>query len=112
MAETFEALNDYTLGTTVTLGSTSSWARGITRLFNFKAQQVTTVSFEWMSNSNGNAVANTTSVQNFADVESKDEIRAMHAKLLELNGKPPAIEDILPDTGKKNLRLPANTQVG
>ena len=45
--------------------------------------------------SSGSAsVALASHTQNFADVQSPDEILRMHAKLLELGGHPPAAEEL------------------
>ncbi|MDE1152970.1 MAG: hypothetical protein PW788_10575 [Micavibrio sp.] len=87
---------------------------GYTRIFNFLAREVTTVTRDWVSEGRGSSAAGTSSVsssshiQSFDDLPSDLEIRHMHAKLLELGGKPPALEDILPNTiGKKPGRLRA-----
>jgi hypothetical protein len=87
--ETFEKVNDYTLCASTELGHNAAWAHKITRLFNFRAAQVTTVYREWISNSNGSTVTSQMVMQNFGDVESQDEIRAMREKLVELGGNPP-----------------------
>jgi hypothetical protein len=88
----------------------SEWGGArLTQLFNFRARQVTTVyerggveSYriprgEYSNYENGKSVAVTASlqVQNFRDIEGEAEIEAMHAKLTELGGKPPAINSLV-----------------
>lgn len=122
MKESFDKINDYTLRQTLTEpeqilpGYTSGLkvhAR-ITRLFNFMAAQITTVTRDMTYESRGgdaggsSSVATQTSIQNFSDVQSGLEIRAMHQKLIELKGKPPALDDILRGMGKKPAGLGAN----
>jgi hypothetical protein len=77
----------------------------LTKTFNFASQQVTTTTREYLylmptytgnsTYSSGSAsVALASHTQNFADVQSPDEILRMHAKLLELGGHPPAAEEL------------------
>lgn len=87
--ENFEKINDYTLCASTELGHNAAWSHKLTRVFNFKAAQVTTVYREWISNSNGSTVTSQMSLQNFSDVESQEEIRDMREKLIELGGNPP-----------------------
>jgi hypothetical protein len=103
MADGFEKLNDYTLRVTDDLGHNSNWGQGLTRLFNFKAGQVTTVFREWISTSNGAALTSQMQVQNFSDVESQDEIREMRGKLIELGGNPPPFGQELGKTKALNF---------
>lgn len=105
--ETFTVENPYTLRVDRDHFSYSSQSRGITREFNFKARQVTTVYHDQLRTSNGVAVTSQMAVQNFCDIEGTDEIRDMHAKLVELGGKPPAIDDLLGTPGKGKLSAPA-----
>ena len=81
--------------------STNHHNRSIARIFNFKAAQVTTIAREWISGSAGNTIHSQLDVRNFSEIDSKDEIREMHKKLVELGGTPPAIDDILPQSAAK-----------
>ncbi len=122
MKETFDKINDYTLRQTLTepeqiLSGYSSGLKvnaRITRIFNFMAAQITTVTRDMTYESRGgdaggsSSVATQTSIQNFGDVQSDLEIRAMHKKLTELQGKPPAIDDILGGINKRPARLGQN----
>ena len=93
--EKFEKINDYTLSVKTELGNNANWSHGITRLFNFKAAQVTTIFREWISGSSGPSVTSQMHVQNFGDVESQDEIRDMRARLIDQGGNPPPFEQEL-----------------
>lgn len=97
--------NDYTLNVTTEYWSGySSSSRSLTRLFNFKSQQVTTLSREWISVSNGATSSQQMNIQNFGDVQSQEEIKFMREKLIELGGHPSEL-DATP--GKQTLRQPA-----
>lgn len=100
MSEEFHKDNDYTLRVEVTHQSQSNFFRGLTRIFNFKSAQLSEISHQWLT-SNGAALSNSMTVQNFSDVGSKDEIRDMHQRLVMMGGKPPAIDDILPQSAVK-----------
>lgn len=104
--ESFSVENPYTLRVDREYYSATSHSRGITREFNFKARQVTTVYHDRMRTSNGVSVTSQMAVQNFRDIEGTDEIREMHAKLTQLGGKPPAIDDLLGTPGKTRLSVP------
>jgi hypothetical protein len=97
--------NDYTLRVHAEEFTNASHSRSITQLFNFKAAQVTTLAREWISVS-GVTSSTQMIIQNFSDIESKEEIREMHAKLVALGGKPPSLEDILPGMDGKKLLSP------
>ena len=93
------------------LESSASWYResNITRTFNFLARSLTiaTESVLWnKTNNTPPGMATAVTVQNFADIEGKEEISRAHAKLVELKGKPPALEDVMKDLGKKTIKLP------
>jgi hypothetical protein len=108
MSEEFTKDNDYTLRIEITHQSQSNFFRGLTRIFNFKAAQVSEIYREWLT-SNGAALANSMTVRNFSEIESKDEIRDMHKKLVELGGRPPAIDEVLPaPLNKKPAALRSN----
>lgn len=100
MAEIFTLQNDYTLQADNPLGGNANHYWGITRLFNFKAQQVTTLYREWISFSSGSTVTSQMSTQSFDEIPTKDELRDMHAKLQELGGKPPSLEEVFGDMDK------------
>lgn len=95
--------NDHSLRVENEYFSSSIHSRSVMRIFNFKSAQVTTVYREWIADSAGNAVTSQMNVQNFSDIESPAEIRDMHAKLVELGGRPPALDDILPSSGKARV---------
>lgn len=127
MQENFTKINDYTLrqtweepeqkmpGYSVGLKIFSR----ITRTFNFLSAQVTTqtrdITFETRGPDAGgsSSVAAQTVVQNFNEFQSDLEIRAMHKKLVELEGRPPELEDVLSArqnlNGKPRLDSPRNT---
>ncbi|MCC7037460.1 MAG: hypothetical protein IT560_09170 [Alphaproteobacteria bacterium] len=100
-SESFDKDNAYTLVQNTTYISTNHHNRSIARIFNFKAAQVTTIAREWISGSAGNTLHSQLDVHNFSEIDSKDEIREMHKKLVELGGTPPAIDDILPQSAAK-----------
>lgn len=87
----------------------------IRRTFNFLSAQVTTVTRDWAYQKvqdgragSSSAVSTTTHIQNFNDVQSAAEIKLMHAKLTEMGGRPPALEDVLPEQMFKGKRMPGN----
>lgn len=89
----FTKENDYTLNVETESFNNANHSRTLTRIFNFKAAQVTTLSREWMSFSAGVTATHAMNIQNFSDIESKEEIREMREKLIELEGQPPEIND-------------------
>lgn len=111
MSEQFDKVNDYTLRVTEDMSlsdmDTSNYYSAfkqrtqLTRIFNFRSAQVTTI-FQQNSyvigkaSESGGGAANSTemTVQNFDDVQSQLEIELMHAKLKKMGGKPPALEDL------------------
>lgn len=117
MEEKFKKLNDYTLQVSVDMSPEDSdisyhthrERSALTRVFNFRAAQVTTImqqssyiacSYHYEGGA-GVANASQMSVQNFDDVQSQMEIDFMHAKLKELGGKPPALEQLRGGLNKK-----------
>ena len=82
----------------------------LTRIFNFLSQQVTTLTHDSiaspMYNSTGGdasaAISTQTIIQNFSDIDSKEEIKLMREKLVELGGHPPELSF---DLGKRPLGL-------
>jgi len=108
--------NDYTLSV-VRKGSWYdsgvNFSSRITRTFNFLAAQVTTSTRDmtWQpggyKSGGSSGVSTTMTMQRFDEFQSDAEIRLMHAKLVELGGKPPAIDDILPAQIKPSLPAPS-----
>lgn len=86
--------NDYTLRVEDEHSSNSVSYRGLARIFNFKAAQVTTIYREWIAGTAGNSLTSQMSVQNFDEVQSQSEIREMRDKLVELGGSPPPLEEL------------------
>ncbi|HYD19060.1 MAG TPA: hypothetical protein VEF76_11325 [Patescibacteria group bacterium] len=115
---TYRRLDENTLLARTDLAEGKEWGGArISRLFNFKARQLTTIyerggtqEFKipdgHYSSTPGYAAAVTSSmtVQNFRDLEGSDEIAEMHAKLVDLGGKPPALNEILPQKMDKKLK--------
>lgn len=116
MKEELIKLNDYTLiqkteAPDVTRSGYSSGLKAlsqVTRTFNFLAAQLTTttrdITYEARGSEAGgtSAVHTQTFIQNFEDMQSDREIAYMHKKLVELDGKPPALEEVLGNNlGKK-----------
>ena len=114
--KTFTKEDDYTLLVVTTdttpLRSYGSYntekVSNLTRTFNFMAAQVTTVIHDSLFESHGEhsggsaAVSTQMIIQNFSDIDSKEEIKLMHAKLVELGGHPPELSF---DLGKRPLSL-------
>ncbi|MFN7113794.1 MAG: hypothetical protein ACK4PK_05475 [Alphaproteobacteria bacterium] len=108
--------NDYTLSETTTRTSDEpnsfSGRTVMTRTFNFLAQQVTThVRDSVVGNSGGyktggaGGISSALTQQHFEEFRSNAEIVFMHAKLRELKGNPPPIEEITRGLGKKGTGL-------
>lgn len=104
MAEEFSVFNDYTLEVGTSFGSGSNHSFHLTRLFNFKAQQVTSIYRDWIT-SNGAAVSTQVLTQNFDEIQGKAELRDMHGKLEEIGGHPPALEEIFGEMNKPAAKL-------
>jgi len=118
MEENFTKLNDYTLQVTQDMTAPDidpryyehRAASTLTRLFNFRAAQVTTILNQgsmvagYSSSQGGAGVSSSAQmfVQNFDDIQSQLEIDFMHKKLKELGGTPPALEDLRSGLGKKS----------
>lgn len=115
---TFKRLDESSLLVRTELAEAKEWGGArISRIFNFKARQLTTIyergdvkDFQipdgHYSSKTGYTAAVTSSmtVQNFRDIEGTEEIAEMHAKLVSLNGKPPKLEDVLPGQLNKKLK--------
>lgn len=119
MAEEFTKVNDYTLRVTEDISvpdintdsyyTTHKQKSQLMRIFNFRAAQITTIVQQTSyvignTSQTGGGAANSTqmSVQNFDDVQSQLEIELMHAKLKELKGNPPALEELRGGFTKKS----------
>ncbi|MBI1214456.1 MAG: hypothetical protein GC185_01395 [Alphaproteobacteria bacterium] len=96
--EQFEMLNDYTLAVSTVFSLQSRADPTLRRVFNFRARQVTEIYSMWYSQS----VTSSMQSKNFSDYDSADEILLMHKKLVDMGGRPPALDDML-----KTLRKPA-----
>ena len=83
-----EVQNSYTISTVSLVGG----AR-LTRIFNFEAEQMTTILTDVMQDPIGGSTALSTQmiIQNFKDIESDAELRKIHKYLTEQGGKPPAL---------------------
>ena len=109
MSEEFVKENDYTLSVVkqevMELPSYGSYnaqrTLSLTRTFNFMSAQVTTVIRDSLFESHGSesggsaAISTQIIIQNFSDIDSKEEIKLMHQKLIEMDGKPPALPGTL-----------------
>jgi hypothetical protein len=86
---------------------------GYTRMFNFLSRQVTTVHRDWLCEGRGSeaggssALSSHVIVESFDDLPSAGELKLMHAKLRELGGSPPALDDILPGAVGKTAKVRA-----
>lgn len=89
--EIFEKLNDYTLSVVNDFARHSEIDPELRRIFNFKAQQVTSIYAQWR----GTAVSGAMDIRNFSDLDSLDEVQSMHAKLIEMEGNPPSLDRII-----------------
>jgi len=105
--------NDYTLSevTTRRFDDMNGFTNRsiITRTFNFLAQQVTTHVHDVALGNNGGyktggagSVSTSMVQQHFEDFRSDAEICFMHAKLKELKGNPPPLDDVTRGMNKKN----------
>lgn len=110
--------NDYTLcETTIRTPEEANNFSGrsvMTRTFNFLAQQVTThVRDSVLGNTGGykyggaGGISSAITQQHFDEFRSDAEIIFMHAKLKELKGNPPPLDDIIRTLGKKTGLAPA-----
>lgn len=110
MSERYTKINDYTLKVVTPVGEKDDWgAPRLTQLFNFRARQVTTMyerggvkeyqipygDYGYTKEGSAVAVTGAVQVQNFRDIEGEAEIEAMHAKLKELGGAPPALSPLV-----------------
>jgi hypothetical protein len=108
---------DYTLMESADLPAGGS----ITRMFNFAAATVTTIFQQkadrheqqksWINGASVSvsdavsvALTSQMQVQKFSEFDSLIELQLMHRKLVELKGKPPALEEVLPPCLNKNFR--------
>jgi len=101
--EVFEKLNDYTLSVVNDFTRQASADPELRRIFNFAAQNITTIYSMWY----GNAVTSSMHVEKFSALDSLDEVTRMHGKLREMNGHPPPLP-AADKLGKAGLRPPQN----
>jgi hypothetical protein len=101
--EVFEKLNDYTLSVTNDFARQAGADPELRRIFNFQARQVTNVYSMWY----GHAVSTNMTIQKFSELDSLDEVTAMHKKLCDMGGNPPGLPDIVQPVTKtaKSLSL-------
>jgi hypothetical protein len=110
-----QKLNDHTYyeSQSIVAKNDSDWFREscICREFNFLSRQrTTTVEFVlWNKGTKQHSLAVSTTIDNFRDIEGEDEIARAHKALLDLGGKPPALDEIL---DRKSLRLAPATPKG
>ncbi len=112
MAEKFEKMNDYTLLVSSDLSRVAGYLHGgrvLTNIFNFQTRQKTTIYDHVISYNTQMSVASQMQIENFKDIECKDEVIAMHEKLRELGGNPPDMPDIL--TKRNLLPLPKDKSI-
>ncbi len=116
---TFKRLDESSLLVRTDLAEAKEWGGArISRIFNFKARQLTTIyerggvsefkqprgEYSYYEMALVPAVTSSMTVQNFRDIEGTEEIAEMHAKLVSLNGRPPKLEDVLPGQLNKKLK--------
>lgn len=89
--EVYEKINDYTLSVVLDFSRQSGADPELRRIFNFRAQQVTSIYSMWY----GAAVTSSMHIQNFSDIDSADEVEQMRLRLVELGGRPPSVSDRL-----------------
>lgn len=116
MKEVFNKLNDYTLRIDFKQdeGSDNGVRKfnGYSRIFNFLAREVTTIHRDWLYEPRGGDAGGTSAISTHAETKSFDalasdaEVKVMHAKLVELGGTPPALEQVLPDRLGKGTARP------
>lgn len=97
--EVFEKLNDYTISATLDFDRMERADSELRRIFNFKAQQVTDIYSMWYSQ----AVTSSMTTQKFSELDSLDEVKLMHKKLIELDGRPPALPESADGLGKPRI---------
>lgn len=118
ITEVFTKVNDYTLQVeqrqSRVVNNYATLHTCCRNTFNFFARQVKTEQIESLyvsgtSDGVGRSAQQNlaTSVQGFDDLSSSLEVKFMHEKLVELGGKPPSLEDILPnEMHKKPVGVP------
>ncbi len=86
-----EKLNDYTIRTKDQISGSGASASYLNKIFNFKAQTVTTIFREWF-NGGGAALSSQMSEKGFDELSSLDEVYDM-AKELEAQGGTPNVPE-------------------
>ncbi|MDE1152971.1 MAG: hypothetical protein PW788_10580 [Micavibrio sp.] len=119
---TFKKLDEYTLQATTEIPQAANeWGKPrLSRIFNFLSREVITLyerggQTEYTQPGNGSyssksafdsAVTSSMTVRSFSDLDSADEVIAMHARLTHLGGRPPKIDDITKEMPKLRLKRP------
>lgn len=120
MSEIYTKENDYTLLVTIAENSEIKQVEDVarikketnySRIFNFASGQVTTLLqsriYQSRNTDSGASAAVSTQmhIQNFTDLPSRIELDMMHAKLTDMGGKPPPLDDVLNGRHKRPLGL-------
>lgn len=103
--EIYSKINDYTLSVVIDFTRQDQADPELRRIFNFKARQVTTIYSMWYRD----GLTSNMEMQNFSALDSLDEVVEMREKLIQLGGKPPALEPSAPHHHKPGLRPPGNS---
>jgi len=119
----YDKIDDYILRVDVKLNEGSDNGvrkyNSYTRMFNFLARQVTTIHRDWLYEGRGSSAAGDAAIathertESFDDLPSAAEVKYMHGKLVELGGRPPALEEVLPEGLDKpgpRLRAPGRNR--
>ena len=116
MTEKFTKDNDYTISVITessiehkseNAGDKIYQVSSLTKTFNFLSAQVTMTRrdsiFQSRNTQGGGSASVSTQmiIQNFRDIQSYAEIKLMHQKLRDLDGKPPELSEVLPILNKK-----------
>lgn len=106
MEEKFFKIGDYTLRVDVeNKHPTDSGIRrgdSVSRTFNFRARQLTTVERSWVYEPRGGDAGGTSALsthsrtESFDDLPGTSEIALMHEKLCSMEGHPPPLEEVMP----------------
>lgn len=100
--EVFEKLNDYTLSVVNDFARQSQADPELRRIFNFAAQNITTIYSMWY----GASVTSSMQTQRFSELDSLNEVERMHRKLVSMGGQPPALPQPDSRLPKGSLRPP------
>lgn len=103
--EIYSKLNDYTLSVVTDFVRQAEADPELRRIFNFKAQQVTTIYSMWY----GKAVTSNMETQKFSDLDSLEEVSDMREKLIRLGGHPPPLAATRAHHHKTGLKTPGHS---